>query len=235
MPSLSTMLQTQSLPGFAGVENPPTLPSLPPEEEGLGMNPYLRCPLPPFSTTSDTLRQWNFTGKTPVMRVIPLPTQQGAGGGASTNVTNVTETGSAASGGTSPTPTALLPLTAVFNFPALSPQQTFTGVVKLQESFQLIQLRATQPVEVRTYSTALGQIIDITRLTDAPIPFSTIEGLITDVVLDVTPLLWEWQNRIGANGDDPQSTSVYITVVNPSATTGVVGGTVLILYLPLET
>src|ERR1700680_2661460 len=119
MPPLDAMLKTQNLKGFEAVEKPLTLPVA--ENSGVGLNPYLRCPLPPFSTTSDTLRQWNFSGKTPVMRVIPLPTQQGAGGGSGTNITKVTTTSSGSGGGGSNVPTPLTPVTAFTNVPLLSP------------------------------------------------------------------------------------------------------------------
>lgn len=233
MPPLSTMLKTQSLPGFVGVENPPTLPSLPPEEEGFMLNPYLRCPLPPFSTTVDTIRQWNMTGKTPVMRVIPLPTQQGAGGGATT-VNNTTTTSSGGGTVTPAAPTTILPVTAFFNFPAMGPAGTFTIVLKMIQSFQLLQLISTQPIEVRMYSNTATQTQDIARPTDFAVTFDAIEGFITDVTFDTPPFSYEWQNRVGANADTPQTVNAYITVVNPSQIAGVNAGTVTVIYAPLE-
>lgn len=196
------------------------------------MNPTLRCPLPPFSTTVDTIRQWNMTGKTPVMRVIPLPTQQGAGGGVSSSITNVTNQGGGGSANT-PTSVTLLPLTAFFNVPFLPPQGTYTVTIKLSQSFQPLQLSATQPVEVRIYSNPTTQIQDIARPTDIAVPFNLIEGVITDVVFD-TVLEWDWENRIGANADSPQTVNAYITVVNPSLTAGVAPCSVTLVYVPLE-
>lgn len=228
------MLRTQSLPGFEGIENPPTAPALPASDIASGLNPYLRCPLPPFSTTVDTIRQWNMTGKNPVMRVIPLPNQQGAGGGATTTVNNTTTTSSGGGTVTPAAPTTLLPLTAFFNFPPLSPAGTFTLTLKLSESFQLLQLNSSQPVEVRMYSNPTSRTQDIARPTDFAVSFAAIEGFITDVTFDVEPFSYEWQNRIGANADTPQTVNTYFTVVNPSPTTGVGGGVVTVIYVPLE-
>ena len=238
MPPLSTLLKTQSLPGFEGVENSPkTPPAMTPAQEGrgIGLNPYLRCPLPPFSTTVDTIRQWNMTGKNPVMRVIPLPTQQGTGGGVNNNISNVTTTTSGGGAVTPTTPTQILPLTAFFNVPALGPAGTYTTILKLTQSFQLLQLNPTQPLEIRMYSNPTTQTQDIARPTDYAVNFDAIEGFITDVTFDTVPYSYEWQNRVGANADTPQTVNVYITVVNPSQTTGVNAATVTVIYVPLET
>lgn len=235
MPPLSTMTKTQSLSGFEAAEiQKPTAPLIG-DAERVGLNPYLRCPLPPFSATIDTLRQWNLTGKNPVMRVIPLPVQQGAGG-VSTNITNVSTTASGSGGGTSPTPTptVLTPVTAVFNVPFLSPGATYQTTLKMSRSFQPLQLRATQPVEVRFYSNPTTQIIDIARVTDIAVPFDSIEGVLTDIVFTQSPFQWEWENRVGANADTPQTINVYVTVVNPSQTTGVNPSLVTVVYQPLE-
>lgn len=249
MPPLSTMLKTQSLPGFEGVDKSPALPVLQADREGSGLNPYLRCPLPPFSTTIDTIRQWNMTGKNPVMRVIPLPNSPGTGGSQTTFVTGGGTGGSGVSGAgagvvivsggggggsvTPAAPLALLPLTVFFNVPFLGPQGTYTTTIHMSESFQLLQISATQPVEVRLYSNPTTQTQDIARLTDIAVPFDNIEGVITDIVFD-TVLVWDWQNRIGANADTPQTVNIYVTVVNPSATTGVAPSTVTVVYQPLE-
>jgi hypothetical protein len=175
------------------------------------------------------------TGKNPVMRVIPLPAQQGAGGGVNTNVTNVTEAPGGGGTVTPATPTQILPLTAFFNVPALGPAGTYTTILKLTQSFQLLQLNPTQPLEIRMYSNPTTQTQDIARPTDYAVNFDAIEGFITDVTFDTVPYSYEWQNRVGANADTPQTVNVYITVVNPSQTTGVNAATVAVIYVPLET
>lgn len=215
------------------MENPPSPVETSRTEEKPVLNPYLRCPLPPFSTTVDTIRQWNMTGKNPVMRVIPLPTQQGAGGGAASNVTNVTST--SGGGSSSTVTTSLLPQTIFVNVPALIPGQTFTATLKMSQSYQLLQAVSTNAaVEIRLYSNPLTQTIDISRQTDVQINFVNVEGVISDITLDAAPFIWNWENRIGANADNPQSVNTYATFVNPSQTTGTPATTVIIVFLPLE-
>lgn len=233
MPPLSVMLGTQSLKGFEAVNNPPTPQMSKPEERQDMLNPYLRCPLPPFSTTVDTIRQWNMTGKLPVMRVIPLPTSQGASGGVATNVTNVTEStsGSSSSGNT---PTTLTALTLVVPVPTLLPGGTYSTFLRAAESYQLIMISATQPVEVRLYSNATTQSVDQFRLTDVSVNFNQIQGVVTDIVMDTAPYSWGWENRVGVNADSPQTTKLYVTVVNPSQVAAVPASAVTIVLLPLE-
>lgn len=231
MPPLDEMLKARSLKGFESVENPPSAPPTKSEEQS-ALNPYLRCPLPPFSTTVDTIRQWNMTGKLPVMRVIPLPTQQGAGGGAGTTITNVTTTTSG--GGSSSSTVSLSPASVLVSPPFLSPGDFFSTVVRMSKSFQLLQISSTQPLEIRLYSNSTTQSIDQTRVTDLSVAYDQIEGVITDLVLDSSPFQWTWENRVGSNGDSPQTVNIYVTIVNPSTTTGTVPATVTITYLPLE-
>ena len=233
MPPLNEMLKVQSLKGFEAVENQPSTPPVQKSEEQSTLHPYLRCPLPPISTTVDTIRQWNMTGKIPVMRVIPLPTQQGAGGGASTNVTNITTTTSG-SGEGSTTPTTLGPVTKLISVPFLGPGQVFITVIQMAKSFQLLQLGALQPVETRVYSNATTQAIDSARTPDASVDYNQIEGVITDIIFDYPPFQWNWENRIGANADSPQTTNIYVTIVNPSSVAGTSPTTVTLVFLPLE-
>jgi hypothetical protein len=232
MPPLSVMLGTQSLKGFEAVETP----SFPPMSKSEGqdtLNPFLRCPLPPFSTTVDTIRQWNMTGKLPVMRVIPLPTQQGAGGGAGSNITNVTTTTSG-SGTSSTTPTTLNPTTILIAVPFLPPGGNYKVTKQMAKSFQLLQVGSLQPVEFRLYSNAMDQAIDSARLTDVQVSFDQIEGVVSDVVFDVSPYQWNWENRIASNADSPQTTNMYVTIVNPSQSAGVPPTTVTVVIQPLE-
>jgi hypothetical protein len=233
MPPLSVLLGTQSLKGFEAVENPPVPPMSKSEEQDM-LNPYLRCPLPPFSTTVDTIRQWNMTGKLPVMRVIPLPTQQGAGGGASSNVTNVTTTTSGSGGGSSTTPTSLAPVTLLVPVPTLLPGGTYSTSLPAAKSYQLIMVGATQPVEVRLYSNATTQAVDASRITDVSVSFNQIQGVVTDIVMDTPPYSWGWENRTGANADSPQTTKLYVTVVNPSQVASTPATMVTIVITPLE-
>jgi hypothetical protein len=85
------------------------------------------------------------------------------------------------------------------------------------------------------YGTALSQSIDSPRASDTAVPFEVSAGVIVDVIFDTAPYNWAFQNILGANADSPQSTTVYITVVNPSTSTGVGTTLVTFQFLPLET
>jgi hypothetical protein len=198
----------------------------------LGGNPFLRCALPPFNAGSDTLRQFNQNGKIPTRRVIPLPVSTTVGGNV-TNVTNtsVTQAGSSSGGSTVATLTAR---SVSINVPSLAPGGTFTAIAQTAKSFQLLQLSATAAVEVRLYGDTVTQGSDIIRLTDTAVPFEVTPGVITDVVFDTAPYVWTWQNRAGVNADSPQTSNVYVTVVNPSTVAATVNSVVTIMYLPLE-
>jgi hypothetical protein len=237
MPPLSELLKTQSMAGFSAIENPPTITPPPPGPQGamLGINPYLRCPLPPFSATTDTLRQFNESGIVPARRVIPLPISASTGN--STSVSEVTETSgsSTSGGGSSTTPTSSLTASSVtLNIPSLGAGASFVSNVKLAQSYQLLQVTSTQPIEFRLYGTNAAQVADQTRSTDSPVPFEVYSGLATDIVFDTAPYVWSWQNRIGANSDSPQTTNGYVTIINPSSG-NLSAGTVTIRFLALET
>jgi len=231
MPSVKDMLAIKTLPGFSPAE--PTIAKTPPilpTGVAPGANPYRRCPLPPFNATPDTLRQFDQLGGVPARRVIPLPPPVGGAGSSVTNVTNVT---SAPSNSSSSGSTSLASASVAFTAPSLAPGQTYTTTIQVAKSFQLLMLNASNPVEVRLYGTALSRTIDIARSTDTAPPFEVTSGLITDVIFDTSPFQWSWQNRIAANADSPQTSTIYVTVVNYGS--GGLGATnVSLTYLPLE-
>lgn len=231
MPPLNAMLGS-TLDGFAATEHPKSSPPAELSGKIIGGNPYRRCPLPPFSATVDTIRQFDESGKIPTRRVIPLPFEKAGQGGAVTNITKVTTTPSGSSSGGGGT-SSLISATASLSVPALSPGESFMATLPMAKSFQLLLLTATNPVEVRTYGTATAQLGDSPRATDTAVPFEVTANIITDVVFDTAPFIWNWQNRIGANADNPQTTNTYVTVVNP--TTSSIGPTnVTFSFLPLE-
>src|SRR5271165_2541091 len=233
MPPLADRLKTQSLPGFEAVENKPN--AAPPMIAGAAVsgNRYIRCPLPPFSTTIDTLRQYNEGGAVPTRRVIPLPISTLVGGGTVINNTSVTNSsGSGGGGGSSSTTATLKSVTVFLNVTPLAGAGVFQATVQMAKSFQLLQIASSQPLEVRLYGNAFAQVSDVARLTDNAPPYE-INGIITDVVLDKLPYQWNWQNRIGANADSPQGPTIYVNVVNPS-TTATSSASIAITYLPLE-
>jgi hypothetical protein len=234
MPPLKSMIRPGggTLEGFAAVENPAKNQMSMPTTMTSGANPYIRCPIPPINIDPDTLRQFNQNGKTPTRRVLPLPIATTAGGGSTTNNTTVINQGSSGGGGSSTA--KLVSASVTISVPSLTPGQTFTATVALAKSFQLLSLNSTQGVEVRLYSTQAAQSADLVRITDAAVPFEVFPGIITDVVFDTAPFQWAWQNRIAANADSPQTTNIYVTVINPSQLTGVPASLLGVTYLPLE-
>ena len=228
MPPLKDTLRNSSPEGFAAVER--NIPSAPPQQGApLGGDPFIRCPLPPFNATVDTLRQFNEDGKIPARRVIPLPASTNVGGSVTqTTNTTIIQQGSGGSGGSS---SSLTSKTAIVNVPALIPGAQYTATVAMAKSFQLLQVTSSNPVEVRVYGDSLSQSSDLGRATDTAPPFETTSGLITDVVLDTSPYQWNWQNRIGANAASPQTVTMWFTFI---AISGIPGATVTVTYLPLE-
>ena len=234
MPPLNQMIRSSSPPGFAAVENTPETPVNQPGA-ALGGNPYIRCPLPPFNATVDTMRQFNEGGKIPTRRVIPLPVATVVGGGNNITNTSVISQGDGGSGGGSVVvPTKLVSATLTLNIPALTPGGIFLATVTMAKSFQLLQLTSSAPLEIRMYGDAITQGGDVPRATDTAVPFETVPGIITDIVFDTAPFVWSWQNRIGANADPVQNTNIYVTVINPSQIVGSASAILSIQYLPLE-
>jgi hypothetical protein len=232
MPSLKDSLHT-NLPGFK-----PEKPALPPPPTSLAgkgnfsTNPSIRCPLPPFNVNVDTLRQFDQSeGAGPKRRVIPLPISTSIGNGIVVQKAVAISTGS--SGGSSSTTATLTAKTVVFTSPLVAPGvSSFQAINMSSKSFQLITAIANGPCEVRIYGSAIAQAIDASRPTDAPLAAELGNNMITDVVLDTAPFTWNWQNRVGANSNTPQTTSIYITVTNLGM--GTAAPQVTFVFLPLE-
>ena len=164
--------------------------------------------------------------------LVPVATVAGNGttifkGGSSSG------SGSGGSGGVTPAPSLAI-VTKTVNIPALASLGSYTTVIQLSKSFQLVSVSSSQPLEVRLYASQIAQTLDAARLTDTAPPFETTVNLITDVVFDTAPYGWTWQNRVGVNADSPQTTNVYVTVVNPSGAS-VSGAVITILYIPIVT
>jgi hypothetical protein len=85
---------------------------------------------------------------------------------------------------------------------------------------------------VELYGTNFQQISDLSRALDTAPPAGSTQGIVTDVALDTAPLSWSFQNRVGANGDNPQVPNAYITVTNIGS--AAVAITVSITYVPIE-
>ena len=233
MPSLKDTLAT-SLTGYSPApEKPPLPPSvvMPGKSGGnFSTNPSIRCPLPPFNIGPDTLRQFDQAdGISPKRRVIPLPVLSQVGGGTTVVNNNTTSTNN---GGGSSTVATLAAKTVVCTTPLLTAGQYSAQTLNMSKSYQLISVVANNPCEIRLYGSSGSQAADIGRPTDSPLPAELFNNLVTDIVLDTAPYIWEWQNRVGVNTNSPQSTSAYITVFNTGAGSAQIQLT--LVYLPLE-
>jgi hypothetical protein len=230
MPPLNQRLRSMSPEGYAAQEQmPDALPKLKNPGRVLGANPFIRCPLPPFNSSPDALRQFEENGKVPARRVIPLPISAVAGSSVVNNNTTVTNNSSSSSGSAT---ASVVAKTATLNGPALAPGDAATATVTVAKVAVLLILGSSDLCEVRIYGDPLTQAADISRATDLAPAFETMSGLVTDVVFDTPPLLWNCQNRVFVNQDSPATTNLYITLINNTG--GTVTPSVTITYLPLE-
>lgn len=228
MPPLKSMSQ-DSLPGFVPAESAfRETPPVPSPKKTTGLNPFLRCPLPPFNAGPDTLRQFDESGKTPTRRVIPLPLQTNMGGNA-TVVQNTSVTTQSGGGSGGNVPVTVIAKTVTINAGIIPPNGVVIKSVTTSIIAVLISVGASAPCEVRIYGDSGTQSSDVPRVTDAAVPFEITPGVVTDVVLDTSPYQFNWENRLFVNHDSPQTTTMYVTVLNPSA--GTVTPAVTITYL----
>lgn len=228
MPPLSEILG-KSMKGFAPIEQAPPIPapvSLPGQTTRKS-NPSIRSPLPPINANPDDLRQFeDGNSSIPRRRVLPLPVNNGLGGTTINNTSVLSESGSSSSA------SSLSAKTVSYKTALLNSGQTSSSVITMAKSFQLISCVANAECDMRLYGSAAAQAADSARQTDAPLAAELLNNLVTNVVFDTAPFSWQWQNRVGVNSNNPQTTSVYITVVNTAAAQAVIQ--ITFTYLPLE-
>jgi len=196
-----------------------------------GANPFIRCPLPPFNASPDTLRQFEENGKVPARRVIPLPIQTQVSGNV-TVVNNTTVTPSTGGSSSSSDVDAINVATVTLNCPTMNPGDIVESTLVVAKVAALLVMTASDLCEVRIYGDPSTQAVDASRGTDNAPLYEVTPGLVSDVVFDTPPLLWPWQNRLFVNQDSPATTNLYITVLNPTGST--VTPSVTLTYLPLE-
>ena len=232
MPALSETLRKESPQGFTPVVTAPARPpigALPGLNNNFKNNPCIRTPLPPINAGPDTLRQFNQDGVIPMRRVLPLPVGNGQGGTSVTN-NNTTVVSSGGGGGST---ASLAAKVVVVKTSLLGPSAALRQTVAMPaKSFQLLSCIATGACEVRIYGSASAMTTDSTRALDAPLAAELSNGLLSDVVLDTAPYQWAWQNRIGANSDNPQTNNLYVSITNLSSSTA--SPVVSVTFLPLE-
>ncbi len=229
MPPLSKTLRSETPEGYAAQEQLP--PTSTPQGKKSGVNPFIRCPLPPFNATVDTLKQFDESGKIPARRVIPLPVAVSVGGSATIiNNTTVNSSGGGSSSGN--VPVVVAAKTVTISAPTLLPGDNFVTSINFAGVAVLMIVGASDSCEVRVYGDPTTQAADVARASDTAPAFEVTQGLVSNVVLDTPPLQFNWQNRLFVNQDVPVTKNLYVTVLNP--TTSAVTPSVTITYLPLE-
>lgn len=238
MPSLIDAINTTNgLEGYAPGAAPlrPSLSPAPPVNREPERNAMMRCPVPPlWQASPDALRQFYMNGQVPQARIMlpPAPVPISTVAPSTTNVQITSTSGSAASSsqtGSQPAQSTQV----IIKTPVLPPGNKFVGSVNLAaKSLQLLSIAAQGPCRVQLYGTAAAQSSDLGRGLDAAPGAGTAQNIICDVVLDTAPYKWSFQNRIGANADNPQAATLYVTVTNLDQKSAVEQLTML--YVPLE-
>lgn len=84
----------------------------------------------------------------------------------------------------------------------------------MSKGFMVLHVAASSFCRIELYGTKAAQTLDLSRPVTLA-PSNTTSGLILDVAL-LTSLSWQVLDCVGANGDSPQSFTIYITVTNLS-------------------
>lgn len=221
MPSIKDA--TEAAKQFNGEQITPTPPPAvaPTTNEQPGKNPYLRCALPTiWKSDPDALRQFS-NPTVPQSRIFTPITPTVSG---NVSETNYLSGGVGGSGGGSSTVnispnanntfndtylTTVYSTQVVVKTPQVTPGNSYTGIVIMSQSFQLLGFAAGSPCRVRLYSSLGAQNADLARGLDDPCPAGVVQGLICDVAMDTTPLSWQFADRLGSNGDDPARVPVH--------------------------
>ena len=213
-----------------------SLDTLPDSSQGTNLatvsapSPRMRTAVPGTNADADLINQVGKGGSNPQFRMLPLPPSSG---GSVTVITggNSTSSGSSSGGSSS---TSINPKTVTLSIPSLGPNSLIATSVTASQSFQMLSVASNNPVCVRLYGSAAAQISDSSRAVDAPVPAELVQNIILDIVLDTSPYIWYCQNIVGINANAPQSTLLYVTVINAS-NVGLSGTTITIALIPLET
>jgi hypothetical protein len=167
-------------------------------------SPYLPGTFP----SSDNLTGYHIGNKAPQYR-IPVPAQAPAQGAGSTGTTTTIVTSNS-----STTNNPATSQTTSISTATISPGATYTGVITMAKAFVLLNLSVSDAARIELYSTLAGQTSDLHRPSTQGPGYGTEQAIITDIVLDTAPFVWQAVNVVGANGDTPQSQNIYISVTN---------------------
>ena len=238
MPNLSSVLtDTTNLipaePSAAAETRPPATEDS--RVKSLLSNAYKRCPLPPSSNSADSLRQFSQGGLVPVFRTQTPPSNLISSANTVTNGGVVVAGGSGGSGSGSSSTTIInnpaLPVNASVTTPALTAGQVYLTTLTLAKAFILLSVTVNAYARVELYGTSIAQMLDQSRAVGVA-PANTIQGLLSDVVIQPPTTTWAYVNTTGANQDSPQSSNIYMTVTNLSG--AVTPVTVSVLFVPEE-
>ena len=181
--------------------------------------------IPGSFPSSDTLIGYHLGGQIPQYR-IPVPPSQ-TSGGASTATASIVSSSSSTTTNNPPIAQTTSATTSV-----LSPGGEFQGVIHMAKAFVVLTVTVSIAARVRFYGTNMAQIIDAGRPISQGPGFGTEQNIVGDIVLDTPPVVWQAVDMVGANGDNPQSTAVYITVDNLSNMSTAV--TVSVVFVPIQ-
>ncbi len=233
MPSLKEALN-QDLSAYTSVGKASLQASLPPTQMlDPGLNTMIRCPLPPiYQVSTDNLRQFYQGGQVPQFRILTPSLQTSSGGATGGNVVAGPTTNGGGGGGGGSTPSQPTAQSVSITSSLLTPNSTFINSLTLSKSFQLLGVTTSSPARVQLYGTALAQSSDAYRGLDVPTPAGTVQNIICDVALDTAPFGWSFQDRVGANANSPQTSTIYVTLTNLDVTSDII--TLTVSYVPLE-
>lgn len=183
--------------------------------------------IPGAFPSSDTLIGFHLGGQIPQYRIPTAPTSQSGSTTTTAAATTVISSSSSTTTNNPPTAAATSATTSV-----LAPGGQFQGVLHMAKAFVVLTVTVGTAARVRLYGTNIAQIVDAGRpITQGP-GFGTEQNIIGDIVLDTPPVVWQAVDMVGANGDNPQSTVVYLTVDNLSNMSTAV--TVSVVYVPIQ-
>jgi len=201
---------------------------------------FSRCPVPPISISPDSLSSYDQRGLVPQARFMAsLPLFQDTssssvsvtktitvGGGSSSSGESSSSSGSSGSSSFPPTNTGV-------TTPAISQGIPFLTSIQMSPLFILYKVAVSSPARVELYSTAGAQTLDRGRLITTPVSSGSENEIIGDFNLALsTESPWLCSPApTGYSGDDPISSTIYLTVTNINPSTTPI--TVSLFYLPL--
>jgi hypothetical protein len=215
MPTIEDTLNID-LSNYTSVPSPPPAESMPQQTLLPARNPMLRFSspyLPGIFPSSDNLVGYHIGGKAPQYR-IPVPAQAPAQGAGSTSTSAVVISSSSSSTITNNPATGK---TVSITTATISPGTTYTGIITMAKAFVLLTVSLSAAARIELYGTLNAQTSDLHRPPTIGPGYGVEQGIITDLVLDTAPYVWQSVNVIGANGDTPQTQNIYISVTNLSA------------------